>query len=112
MSFNCSSTCNGLYADIQFVDEGMGVETEDVSVEDLVEMTFKGMPVDELQREMFKRIVELIERKAELKKGGSAEELDKDKFRTMVKEYREFKRKNMKHFRFNSGANSSSFGKI
>ena len=110
LDFNCSSTCDGLYADVQWVDE----ETEDVPEEDMVEMTFKGMPGDDLQRFMLSRIVE-IERKMESMKRGSGEKgekLDREKYRMMVMEYREFKRKNMRHFMFNSGANSSSFGKI
>ena len=89
----------------------MDEETEDESEDILAEMEFKGMEGEQLLRKMYKRIVEL-ERKAELKKGGSAEELDKEKFRMMVKEYKEFKRKNVRHFKFNSGANTSSFGKI
>ena len=111
MSFNCSSTCDGLYADVQWVGEELDEETEDESEDILAEMEFKGMEGEQLLRKMYKRIVEL-ERKAELKKGGSAEELDREKFRMMVKEYKEFKKKNMKHFRFTSGANSSSFGEI
>ena len=39
------------------------------------------------------------------------DELDKEKYKMLVSEYRKFKTKNMKHFRFNSAANLSTFGK-
>ena len=40
-------------------------------------------------------------------KGG---ELDKEKFKMLIAEYRKFKTKNVRHFRFNSAENSSGFG--
>ena len=41
--------------------------------------------------------------------GERGEELDKEKYRMLVSEYRKFKTKNVKHFRFNSAANISIF---
>ena len=38
------------------------------------------------------------------------DELDKEKYKMLVAEYRKFKTKNMKHFRFNAAANLSEFG--
>ena len=38
------------------------------------------------------------------------EELDKDKYKMIISEYRRFKAKNVKHFRFNPSANFSMFG--
>ena len=38
------------------------------------------------------------------------EELDKDKYKMIISEYRKFKAKNLKHFRFDSAANLSMFG--
>ena len=43
--------------------------------------------------------------------GQRGEELDKEKFKRLVSEYRKFKIKNVKHFKFNSAANLSIFGK-
>ena len=40
------------------------------------------------------------------------EELDKEKYKMLIAEYRKFKRDNVKHFRFNSAESSSAFGKI
>ena len=38
------------------------------------------------------------------------EELDKDKYKMIISEYRKFKAKKVKHFRFNPAANFSMFG--
>ena len=38
--------------------------------------------------------------------------LDKEKLDMLVKEYEEFKKMNVKHYRFKSGPNSGSFGNI
>ena len=42
--------------------------------------------------------------------GQRGEELDKNKYRTLISEYRRFKTKNVKHFRFNSAADWRTFG--
>ena len=47
----------------------------------------------------------------EIATGQRGEELDKKKFMELISEYRKFKSKNLKHFRFNSAANLSRFGK-
>ena len=43
--------------------------------------------------------------------GKRGEELDRKKYKMLISEYRKFKTKNVKHFRFNSEANLSTFGK-
>ena len=52
-----------------------------------------------------------FETKMEIAIGETGEELDRQKYKTLVSEYRKFKTKNMKHFRFNSANNLSTFGK-
>ena len=42
--------------------------------------------------------------------GKRGDELDKEKYKMLVSEYRKFKTKNVKHFRFNAAANLSEFG--
>ena len=49
--------------------------------------------------------------KIKIATGKRGEELDKDKYKMLVSDYRKFKTKNVKHFRFNSAANLSTFGK-
>ena len=105
-SFNCSTTCEGIYADVQWV--GKKIE-EDMEDEEAVEIEFKGKNDEKLM----KRLAHL-ERKMKLMEGAlgeKGEELDKEKYKMLIAEYRKFKRENVKHFRFNSAENLSSFGK-
>ena len=41
---------------------------------------------------------------------GKKEEVDKEKYKMMVAEYRRFKAMNMRHFKLNVGTNLSAFG--
>ena len=57
----------------------------------------------------------IFENKMKLMKnnnGKKGEELDKEKFKRLISEYRKFKMKNVKHFRFNENATSNMFGKF
>ena len=53
-----------------------------------------------------------IEEKIKIASGQRGEELDRKKYKMLISEYRKFKAKNMKHFRFNSATNLSTFGKL
>ena len=72
--------------------------------------------VDDLQKR-----VAFLEREMKLMKQGlggkvkstigkGIEEQDKKGYKMLISEYRKFKTKNVKHFRFNSAANMSAFG--
>ena len=50
-----------------------------------------------------------LKKEMELMKGRKGDEIDKDKYLTLITKYKNFKKKNVQHFRFNS--NSSNFGK-
>ena len=57
----------------------------------------------------------IFENKMKLMKNNNdkkGEELDKEKFKRLISEYRKFKMKNVKHFRFNENATSNMFGKF
>ena len=57
----------------------------------------------------------IFENKMKLMKNNNdkkGEELDKEKFKRLISEYRKFKMKNVKHFRFNANATSNMFGKF
>ena len=43
---------------------------------------------------------------------GRGKEIDRDKFKEMVLEYKRFKKENMRHFRFNSVGVSPAFGNL
>ena len=53
-----------------------------------------------------------LERKIRKSNDRKGKELDKEKFKKLVTEYKHFKMKNVKHFRFNANTASSSFGKF
>ena len=109
-SFNCNKGCEGIYADVQWVGKKIEEDAEDDGAEAAVERKIKGEVGEELAK-VYKQIAHL-ERKMQLVEGAlgeKGEEMDKEKFKMLIAEYRKFKTKNVKHFRFNSGENS--FGK-
>ena len=87
---------------------------KDEEAEEPLEAEFKGN-VDENLYELQTRFADL-EKEVKLLKstsvGEKGEELDKEKYKMMIAEYRKFKTNNVKHFRFNSAENSSAFGKF
>ena len=111
-SFNCSTTCEGIYADVHWVGQKIEEEMENDDSEEVVETEFKGKDDEKLSR-LLKRLADLEKEVKLLKSGGEekVEEVDKEKYKMLIAEYRKFKAKNVKHFRFNSALNSSSFGK-
>ena len=109
-SFNCSTTCEGIYADVQWVGKTIEEDVEDDEAEEDIETEFE---VDENSNKLLKRLAYLEKEVLLLKSSGQekGEELDKEKYKMLIAEYRKFKRENVKHFRLNSAENSSSFGK-
>ena len=70
---------------------------------------------------LFKSVTEMkqmyinLRKEMKLQKGSIAkrgEEMDKEKYLTLISEYKRFKMNNVQHFRFNSAANSTNFGKF
>ena len=80
--------------------------------EEAVERTIKGEVGEELNK-VYKQLADLKKEMKLMKNSGGekGEELDREKYNMLITEYRKFKTKNVKHFRFNSGENSSAFGK-
>ena len=113
-SFNCSTTCDGIFSDVWWVPNNIEEEMTDDEAEAAVEAKFKGVNGEELNK-FYKRFADL-EKEVKLLKSSSSgkkgEELDKEKYKMMIAEYRKFKTKNVKHFRFNSAENSSAFGNL
>ena len=110
-SFNCSTTCEGVYAYIKLnpiEDEMKGEEVEDV-----VETESKGK-VDEHLNKLYKQLGDLRKEIMLLKSNGQekGKEVDKEKYEKLIAEYRNFKTMNVKHFRFSFAANASAFGEL
>ena len=62
-----------------------------------------------------KQMYKNIRREMKLQKGSIAKrgkEMDKEKYLMLISEYKRFKTNSVQHFRFNSAANSTNFGKI
>ena len=111
-SFNCSTTCEGIYADVQWVEKKME-EVAKNEAEEAFESKLKGEVGEELSK-FYRRFADLEKEMNVMKRDGleKGEELEKEKYKMMIAEYRKFKTKNVKHFMFNSGKNSSAFGKV
>ena len=68
----------------------------------------------ELRKEYNYEIYAKLERKIMLMKGSKknmADEMDKEKFKELISEYKKFKMENVRHFRFHPDASSNVFGK-
>ena len=102
-SFNCSVTCEGVYADVQWTGKKIE-EIKDEEAEAAVEREFRGKDNEELNK-LLKRLAHLEREMKVLKSSGQekGEELDKEKYKMLITEYRKFKTKNVRHIRFNSG---------
>ena len=107
-TFNCSVTCEGIYADVGWVDE-MGENL----VEDEEEISLTGHFGEELKktRVMYKNLKKEIEMmKGSISKRG--DERDRRKYMKLVSEYQQFKKNEVQHFRFNSAVHATTFGKL
>ena len=109
-TFECNTTCTGVYADVDWVEK-------------IIEEEFKN---DDLQTNLegkidvdLMKILLLLKTEMKLMKndigevatGKRGDELDKEKYKMLVSEYRKFKTKNVKHFKFNSATKLGQFGK-
>ena len=118
-TFNCNTTCVGIYADVEWVKKDIEVEAN----EEKTDATTKAELEGEIDKDLKKMLlflenkVKLIENKMnvdigevmKIATGKRGDELDKEKYKMLVSEYRKFKTKNVKHFRFNAAANLSEF---
>ena len=115
-TFNCSTTCVGINADVwaektveeEFDDEDSeAVKEADTRSKDKGEVLRR---LAELERKLDRMEVGLKKVVAEGAVGQKGEKLDKAKYQRMIAEYRKSKLKNVKHFKFSSSGTSSAFG--
>ena len=81
---------------------------EEEQLGDEVEKKLSGRYVDEMTRLVYKNLKKEIEM---LKGGKKGEELDRQKLKKLMSEYKQFKKNQFQHFRFDSAAGSTDFGK-
>ena len=110
-TFNCSTTCVGIYADV-WIEKNIEAETADENSATYIEDDMRANSTDDVLDGMQRRLVELERKMERMEKvvGQKEEELDKEKFKLLIAEYKKFKSKNIKHFRFSSSVTSSAFG--
>ena len=100
-TFECNTTCTGIYADVEWVGKSSQEEFKD----DDIQTNLEGKIDDELLKVLILFKTEIMRNT-----GQRGEELDKKKYKMLISEYRKLKTKTVKHFRFNSAANLSNFG--
>ena len=112
-TFNCNTTCVGIYADVEWVKKDIEVEANEEKTDATTKAELEGKIDDDLKK-MFlfleNKMKMDIGEVMKIATGKRGDELDKEKYKMLVSEYRKFKTKNVKHFRFNAAANLSEFG--
>ena len=119
-TFNCNTTCVGIYADVEWVKKDIEVEVNEEESDETMKAELEGKIDDDLKK-MFlflENKMKLMENKMKndigevmkIATGKRGDELDKEKYKILVSEYRKFKTKNVKHFKFSSMANLTMFG--
>ena len=106
-TFNCDTTCVGVYADVQWI--GKNIE-EDFDNERADEADFGGKIDDDLLK-ILRLMKDDIKDVMKIATGKRGEELDRKKYKMLISEYRKFKTRTVKYYRFNSKATLSTFGK-
>ena len=119
-TFHCNTTCVGIYADVEWVNRDIEVEANEETTDATTKAELEGKIDDDLKRIILflENKVKLLENKIKMDigevlkiaTGKRGDELDKEKYKMLVSEYRKFKTKNVKHFKFSSAANLSMFG--
>ena len=80
-SFNCSTTCQGVYADVQWIEKKIEEEMKDQEAEKDAETG----NVDEEMKKLQKRVA-VLEKWMMNGDGERGEELDREKYKTMIAE--------------------------
>ena len=91
--FNCSVSCEGIYADVQWLGISDGQKGKGATVDDVEQQD------DERQRGFLYRL------------SSYEDNLNRKKISAVVNEYNAFKKRNVRHFRFNDEATNHSYGK-
>ena len=112
-TFNCNTTCVGIYADVEWVKKDIEVEANEEKTDATTKAELEGKIDDDLKK-MFlfleNKMKMDIGEVMKIATGKRGDELDKEKYKMLVSEYRKFKTKNVKHFKFSSAANLTMFG--
>ena len=115
-TFNCSTTCVGMNADV-WAEKTIEEEFDNEDSEVVKEADTRSKDKDEVLRRLAELEKKLARMEVGLKKvvaegavGQKGKKLDKAKYQKMIAEYRKSKLKKVKHFKFSSSGTSSAFG--
>ena len=115
-TFHCNTTCVGIYADVEWVKKDIEKEKSEEKTEETMKADLERRIEGDLM-EIFlllKNEMKLMKNEMTLMKnemkidigevmkiatGQRGDELDKEKYKMLVSEYRKFKTKNVKHLR-------------
>ena len=92
-TFNCSSTCEGIYATVQWVGKGID---EDLDGQKIVEKGGGDTTPLEKRLASLEKKMKMIENDRD----GKGDEVDAEKYKMLIAEYKSFKRRNLQHVRF------------
>ena len=111
-TFECNTTCTGVYADVDWVGKNIEEEFKNDDIQTNLEGKIDSdlMKILLLLKAEMKLMKNDIGEVMKIATGKRGDELDKEKYKMLVSEYRKFKTKNVKHFKFSSAANLSMFG--
>ena len=111
--FNCSTSCTGIYADVQWVGRSIEEELKNEKPDDTINTDLAGKIDDDLLKILLllrKEFKSDDKKVMKIATGQKGDEVDRKKYDKLISEYKKFKTENMKHFRFNSAANLSTYG--
>ena len=114
LTFNCNVSCEGIYADVQWAEPtDQQLDNEQANI---VTRQFNTAKDAKLLEELYQKIMADIRTEIQLVKGNSrnkkGKNLDRSKLQSLISEYKDFKKNNVQHFRFNSASIDSMFGKV
>ena len=114
-----------MYADVQWFGGNIYEGFKDRKVDETIQASLEGKIGDDLMKifllfenqmkhmkNEMQNMKNGVENAMKFATGQSGQEMDRKKYKMLISEYRKFKAKNMKHFRFNSATNLSTFGKL
>ena len=119
-TFHCNTTCAGIYADVEWVKKDIEKEKSEEKTEETMKADLERRIEGDLKEIFLLLKNEMKLMKNEMKNdigevmkiatGQRGEELDKEKYKMLISEYKKFKTKYVRHFMFSSAANMSSYG--
>ena len=113
-TFDCNTTCVGIYADVQqWIGRNIEEELKNEKTDDTINTDLAGKIDDDLLKILLLLRKEFKSDDKEVMKiatGQKGDEVDRKKYKMLISEYKKFKTKYVRHFMFSSAANMSSYG--